>query len=123
MLKNVELDELSFDVSSLYTNVPVMKAIDACTEFLYSGDHDKPTVDRETFKTLAQISSCNVLMLTHDGYRKQTDALVMGSPPAPHLANGWMSKHDAKIQEVRRSIRDTWMIYCETFIVIRSMRN
>ena len=103
MLKNVELEEdtemVSFDVSSLYTNVPVMEAIDTCTDLLYNSDHNKPPVDRETFKALAQISSCNVLMLTHDGYRKQTDGLAMGSPPAPHLANGWMSKHDAKIQE------------------------
>ena len=29
---------------------------------------------------------------------KQTDGLAMGSPPAPHLANGWMSKFDPIIQ-------------------------
>ena len=103
MLKNVELDEdtemVSFDVSSLYTNVPVMEAIDISTDLLFEGDHDPPPFDRETFKTLAQISSCNVLMLTHHGFYKQVDGLAMGSPPAPHLANGWMSKHDGKIKE------------------------
>ena len=69
MLNTVTLDTdeqlISFDVTSLYTNVPVTEAIDVCTELLYSGKYPVPPVDKETFRTLAQISSCNVLMLTH----------------------------------------------------------
>jgi uncharacterized C2H2 Zn-finger protein len=38
-------------------------------------------------------------MSTHNGFYRQTDGLAMGSPPAPHLANGWMSTHDGKIAE------------------------
>ena len=102
-LKDVQLEEdeelVSFDVSSLYTNVPVMEAIDVCTELLYDGNQAAPPVDKETFKILAQISSCNVIMSTHNGYYRQTDGLAMGSPPAPHLANGWMSQHDATIAQ------------------------
>ena len=33
-------------------------------------------------------------MSTHDGYYKQDDGLAMGSPPAPRLANGWLSQFD-----------------------------
>ncbi|XP_057292546.1 uncharacterized protein LOC130621255 [Hydractinia symbiolongicarpus] len=33
-------------------------------------------------------------MSTHDGYYQQVDGLAMGSPPAPMLANGWLSKFD-----------------------------
>ena len=54
----------------------------------------QPPIDRETFTTLAKIASCDVLMSTHDGYYKQVDGLAMGSPPAPHLANGWLSQFD-----------------------------
>ena len=36
-------------------------------------------------------------MSTHDGFYKQIDGLVMGSPPAPHLANGWLSQFDKEI--------------------------
>ena len=45
------------------------------------------------------------VLSTHDGFYKQVDGLAMGSPPAPHLANGWLSqfenliKDDAKIYE------------------------
>ena len=37
-------------------------------------------------------------MSTHDGFYQQIDGLAMGSPPAPHQANGWMSQFDKTIQ-------------------------
>ena len=63
---------------------------------IYSGDHERPPVDRDTFITLAKIPSGDVLMSTHDGYYQQVDGLAMGSPPAPHLANGWFSHHQRR---------------------------
>ena len=60
--------------------------------------YELPPVDKETFRTLVMMSSCNVLMLTHDGYYQQTDGLAMGSPPSPHLTNGWLSQHDDRIK-------------------------
>ena len=91
-------DELiSFDVQSLYTNVPVYEAINVCTDLLFSGKYGIPPVDLDTFKQLLEISSHNVLMLTCDEYYRQVDGLAMGSPPAPLLANGWLSKFDNAI--------------------------
>ena len=102
MIKSVRLEEyeelVSFDIVSLYTNVPVLEAIHVCAELLYSGKYQKSPVDKETFIALAKISSCDVLMLTQDGYYRQIDGLAMGSPPAPHLANGWLSQFDKKIK-------------------------
>ena len=65
---NLEDDEelVSFDVVSLYTNVPVMESINICAGLLFS-KFDKLPVDKKTFIELAKIASCNVLMLTHDG--------------------------------------------------------
>jgi len=101
-LEKIELNEddqlISFDVTSLYTNVPLQEAIHDCTELLYSGQYQKPSVDRETFKELVTLCSVNVLMLTNDGYYSQVDGLAMGSPPALQLANGWMSKFDEEIK-------------------------
>ncbi|XP_057302874.1 uncharacterized protein LOC130637039 [Hydractinia symbiolongicarpus] len=94
-LQLAENEELvSFDVTSLYTNVPLNEAIDDCTSLLYSGKYEKPPVDRETFHKLTLLCSSNVVMSTHDGYYQQVDGLAMGSPPAPMLANGWLSKFD-----------------------------
>ena len=44
------------------------------------------------------MACCNVVFSTHQGYFIQNDGLAMGSPPAPHLANGWLSKFDKVIQ-------------------------
>ena len=102
-LKEVKLEEdeviVSFDVSSLYTNVPVQEAIDTVADLLYSGEHQLPPVDKSTFKELARLCTCDVLMKTHDGFYRQIDGLAMGSPPAPLLANAWLSKYDQHIRD------------------------
>ena len=101
-MNDIELENdevlISFDVSSLYTNVPVREAINRCAELLFSGKYPKPPVSKKVFIELATISSCNVLMLTHDGYYLQIDGLAMGSPPALHIANGWLSKFDENVK-------------------------
>ena len=101
-LGDIELNEdeiiVSFDVSSLYTNVPVQEAIEHCTDLLFSGNHRKPPVDRETFQKLLTACTCDVIMSTSLGFYRQVDGLAMGSPPAPLLANGWLSQFDSLIQ-------------------------
>ena len=74
-------------------------AIKVCADFLYALPLDlQPEVDRDTFIILARIATCKVLMHTHEGYVYQVDGLAMGSPPAPHLANGWLSQYDDTIR-------------------------
>ena len=71
----LESDEviISFDVTSLYTNLPVKEAMQEAADRLYSGDVQAPSVDKETFLTLATISYTNVILSTHDGtYHKST---------------------------------------------------
>ena len=78
-LRNINLGDtrelISFDVTSLYTNVPVDEAINECTDLLFSGKYKQPPVDKETFRTLLTVCSQNVLMLTNDGYYQQIDGL------------------------------------------------
>ena len=50
---------ISFDVKSLYTNVPVKEAIQEAAERLYCGDVKTPPVDKETFIILAVYECCN----------------------------------------------------------------
>lgn len=37
-------------------------------------------------------------MLTRKGFYRQIDGLAMGGPPAPLLANGWLSKFDKTLK-------------------------
>ena len=105
-LKNIDLNEnevvVSFDVSSLYTNVPVQEAIEHCTNLLFSGKYQKPPVDRDTFQKLLTVCTCDVIMSTNLGYYRQVDGLAMGSPPAPLIANGWLSQFDNVIQDTAK---------------------
>ena len=58
-LKDVILDPeevtISFDVSSLYTNVLVKEAIEEAAGHLYSGDFPTPPVSKEAFITLTKL--------------------------------------------------------------------
>lgn len=83
MLKETELEKdeemISFDAVSLYTNVPVLETIEVCTDMLYNLSPEKrPNIDKDTFRSLCKIASCEVVMLTHDGYYTQKDGLAMG---------------------------------------------
>ena len=49
-------------------------------------------------KVLLELCTCNVVMKTHDGFYRQVDGLAMGSPPAPLIANAWLSQYDPLIR-------------------------
>ena len=86
-------------ISVEYHALKVKEAIEYCADILYNGEKDNiPPVNKATFITLAKLSCCNVVMSTHKGAYCQIDGLAMGSPPAPHLANGWLSKYDPIIK-------------------------
>ena len=65
---------------------------------MYNGKNPSIPVDKETFITLTTLASCDVILATHNGLYRQVDGLAMGSPPAPHLANGWMSQFDSTLK-------------------------
>ena len=63
------------------------EAIDVCADLLYSGKYELPQVDKQTFKDLLELCTCNVVMKTHNGFYCQIDGLAMGSSLAPLMAN------------------------------------
>ena len=71
-LRDLELEEgeclASFDMVSLYTNVPVEEAIQLAAERLFSGEFETPPVSKETFIQLLSLCSKDVVMATHDSY-------------------------------------------------------
>ena len=90
-IRNVTLEEgeemVSFDVVSLYTNVPLREAILVCADLLYSQSEDKiPAIRKDTFILLAELSSCNVIMSTHDGIYYQKGWISYGQSTSPYVS-------------------------------------
>ena len=78
---------VSFDVVSLYTNIPLMETIDLIVESLYSEKSVKvPPVDKTVFRELLRIATGG-MFLYKDTLYKQVDGVAMGSPLGPSLAN------------------------------------
>jgi hypothetical protein len=83
----------SFDVESLYTNLPANEAIEMALDLMY-----KPTkitdlpFDRETTKKLLKIAVSSGPFRFLNGNYLQDDGVAMGSPLAPMLADIFMTQ-------------------------------
>ena len=97
-IKDLKLDPdeiiVSFDVVSLFTNVPVEESILLAADMLYSGKYEEPPVDKDTFIQLARLCMKDVLMSTPHGIYMQIEGLAMGSPASPVLANLWLQQFE-----------------------------
>ena len=100
---------VSFDVVSLFTNVPLQEVIDKACDYVYRDDStSKPSYDRVHFKKLLHFATSGLFLYKDDVYR-QTDGVAMGSPLGPTLANlflasmesDWLSNANAPIHYFR----------------------
>lgn len=78
---------VSFDVESLFTNVPVEEVINIATDLVYHKDSvNTPDFDKDVFKYLLNTATSGVFSFNEELYR-QIDGVSMGSPLGPTLAN------------------------------------
>ena len=78
---------VSFDVVSLYTNIPLAETIDIVVDDLYKEESVRiPPVPKKVFKRLLQIATGGMFMHQNKLF-KQVDGVAMGSPLGPSLAN------------------------------------
>ena len=84
----------SFDVESLFTNIPLQEINDLWVELLFN---DKSKIDGFTitdFHELLTVTVSESLVLFDGEYYKQVDGVAMGSPLEPNLANIFLSCHE-----------------------------
>ena len=68
---------VSLDVVSLFTNVPVTKAMQLTADLIYSQPLDKqPPVNKAILLTLLELSVCNILIATPFGYTGRLTVLL-----------------------------------------------
>ena len=113
---------VSFDVRSLFTNVPLNKTIDICLDRLYRGDPGiKLSIPEDTLRELLKLCVCENTFVFNGKIYQQIDGVAMGSSLGPLLANIYMAhlekeyflkyKHPFSPSFYRRYVDDTFCIF------------
>ena len=88
---------VSFDVSSLFTNVPLNETIDIVIDRVYSNDAViTPPIKRTVFRKMLVLCSRGMFVYNGDWY-EQIDGVAMGSPLAPTLANMFLADIECRL--------------------------
>ena len=87
----------SFDISSLFTNVPLDETIGICADALYRGHLDCPPFPEDTFKELMLIATRGVEFSFNNQMHKQLDGVAMGSPLGPAVTNIFVGFHESRL--------------------------
>ena len=110
---------VSYDVCSLFTNVPVREAIEIATNYIYSiGPECRPPTSKETFEELLLLATTEVEFMFGENLYKQIDGVAMGSPLGPALANIFLGFYEEKLFAhtkpplyYRRYVDDTFVLF------------
>ena len=82
---------VSFDVSSLFTNIPLHESISFCVQLLFNGHetilHNDRQFDRVNFRKLLSFAVQDSYFMFDGKFYDQVDGAAMGSPLGPSLAN------------------------------------
>ena len=87
----------SFDISSLFTNVPLAETIQICAETLYNDFLTPPPLPRNVFVELMHLATSSVEFSFNNNMHRQIDGVAMGSPLGPALANIFVGYQEVKL--------------------------
>ena len=77
---------VSFDVKSLFTNVPLAETINICAQVLFK-ENNNLTITKSNFVSLMTMATSAIQFSFNNEMYCQTDGVAMGSPLGPTLAN------------------------------------
>ena len=85
----------SYDVKSLFTNVPLDEVINICADTLYK--LDKSSISKKNFIKLLKFSTSGVHFIFNSQVYSQHNGIAMGSPLGPTLSNIFMGFIEKKV--------------------------
>ena len=85
--QNPDLFMTSFDIDSLFTNLPLDETIELCVKKTFGRKKKFKGFTKNEFKTLLEFATKDALILFNGKYYEQIDGVAMGSPLGPTLAN------------------------------------
>ncbi|XP_063602489.1 uncharacterized protein LOC134778569 [Penaeus indicus] len=86
----------SFDIQSLFTNIPLKETIDICTNRLFENTDNVHNFTKDPFMKLVKLSVEDSVFMFNNQLYSQTDGVAMGSPLGPTLANVFLCYHESK---------------------------
>ena len=86
----------SFDVESLFTNIPLHETIDICLDSLFCSSDHVIGLPKKHFKTLLELSVLNSYFIFDGKFYVQTEGVGMGLPLGPTFANIFMCFNENK---------------------------
>ena len=98
-LRNLDLDTskvfmASFDISSLFTNIPIDETIDIIINRLFSSSTQFSGFSHAQFRKLLYFAVKNCHFLFNGRLYEQVDGVAMGSPLGPSFANTFLCYHE-----------------------------
>ena len=87
----------SYDICSLFTNVPLAETIEICSQALYNGDLPEPIIPKHVFTDLMKIVTSSVEFSFNNCMYRKIDGVAMGSPLGPALANMFVEFYEPKL--------------------------
>ena len=88
---------VSYDIKSLYTNIPVSETIEITCNKIFAINSSFHAFDRTTFCKFLQLAVSNTYFFFNKVLYKQLDGLAMGNPLAPTLANIFLCNLESNI--------------------------
>ena len=77
----------SFDIESLFTNIPLEETIDIYVDELFENYLKVNNLTKESFRSLLDSATLDSFFICDGKYYKQKDGVAMGSPLGPTLSN------------------------------------
>ena len=87
---------VSFDVVSLFTNVPLAETIDIIADHIYQKPETKPPFEKSIFKELVKKATGGIFLYQGE-YFRQIDGVTMGSPLGPTMANFCLAHYENEL--------------------------
>ena len=88
---------VSFDVTSLYTNIPMIDTLNIIKDYVHSDDQfaRKTAVRQDKFLDLVNLVLATIWYNFNSQFYQQTDGVAMGGPASSTTAEIYMQAHES----------------------------
>ena len=108
----------SFDIKSLFTNVPLQETISICADSLYNNGNNPGLLKKDNFIKLMNFATNGVEFSFNNIMYRQIDGVARGSPLGPSLANIYVGYFERRLFQVVRRPSIYLRYVDDTFVLI-----